>query len=164
MNVVDFCARQVDTVLPDESVLVAAERMHQRGVGALVVVNRDLQVIGMVTDRDLAIRVLAKGLDAGETSVLEVMTAEPACVGEICDLERAVAIMRKGKFRRVPVVDPSNCLVGLITLDDLLIHLSEEFKQVGELIRSETPRAAADEQEFAGPWRLQNDVRISVGD
>ena len=164
MNVIEFCTRQVDTVLPDESVLVAAERMHQRGVGALVVVNRDLQVIGMVTDRDLAIRVLAKGLDAGETSVLEVMTAEPACVGEICDLERAVAIMRKGKFRRVPVVDSSNCLVGLITLDDLLIHLYEEFKQVGELIRSETPRATADEQEFAGPWRLQNDARISVGD
>ncbi len=74
MSVRRICVREVDSAQPNESVAVAAQRMHQRAVGTLVVVNGASQVVGIVTDRDLVSRVLAKGLSPSETSVQDVMT------------------------------------------------------------------------------------------
>src|SRR5262245_28961225 len=134
MSVGRLCVREVDTARPDESVAVIAERMHQRAVGTLVVINARNQVIGIVTDRDLVSRVLAKGRNAAEMSVRDVMTIGPKTVCEWTQIESALLTMRTGKFRRIPVVDHTNKLVGLITLDDVLMLLAEEFSQIGRLL------------------------------
>ena len=141
MSVGRICVRDVDTARPEESVAVAAERMHQRGVGTLVVVNNAGQVVGIVTDRDLVSRVLAKGLNPRDSSVREAMTVGPRTVLEQTPIESALLIMRSGRFRRVPVTDRNSKLVGLITLDDILMLLAEEFSQIGRLLKRETPRA-----------------------
>lgn len=145
MTVGSICVRQVDTVTPDESVAVAAERMHQRAVGTLVVVNGASQVIGIITDRDLVSRVLARGLNPGETTVRNSMTDRPTTVFEHTPIETALVAMRTGRFRRIPVVDGDNKLVGLITLDDILMLLGEEFSQIGRLLKRETPRSIMEE-------------------
>ena len=141
MSVGRICVREVDTASPDESVAVAAERMHQRAVGTLVVVNSTDRIVGIVTDRDLVSHVLAKGRSPTETPVREVMTVGPKTISEWTQIESALLIMRSGRFRRIPVVDHENKLVGLITMDDILMLLAEEFSQIGRLLKRETPRS-----------------------
>jgi CBS domain-containing protein len=131
----------VDTAGLDESVTAAAERMHQRAVGSLVVLNYARTPIGIVTDRDLVERVLSKGLSGVDTLVRDIMTADPKIVSEETPIESALALMRSGRFRRLPVVDGEQQLVGMITLDDILMLLAEEFTQIGRLLERETPRA-----------------------
>ena len=131
-------------------------------VGALVVVNDAAQPIGIVTDRDLVSRVLAKGRIPTETSVVEIMTPAPKTVSEQTPIESALAIMRSGRFRRIPVVDHDNKLVGLVTLDDILMLLAEEFVQIGGLLERETPRGVIEDRDVSPPGvrRLQNPARF----
>jgi CBS domain-containing protein len=166
MSIGRICVREVDTARPDESVAVVAERMHQRAVGMLVVVNTGNRIVGIVTDRDLVSRVLAKGRCPTETPICEVMTASPTTISEWAQIEPALKIMREGKFRRIPVVDQDSKLVGLITLDDILMLLCEEFSQIGQLLKRETPRAVVDEQEcsLTAVATQSGDALLSVGD
>jgi CBS domain-containing protein len=164
MSVGRICVREVDTADPGESVAIAAERMHQRAVGTLVVVNDSAQVIGIVTDRDLVSRVLAKGCSPKEITVREAMTVGPKTVSEQMPIESALLIMRTGRFRRIPVVDRQHKLVGLVSLDDILMLLAEEFSQVGRLLQRETPRGIIENLNASGVSRLQSDTRLAVGD
>ncbi len=141
MSVGRICTREVDTATFDESAEVAAQRMHQRGVGTLIIVNDAAQPIGILTDRDLVTRVMAHGYIASDTLLREMMTAAPKTISEDDAVESALMLMRRGNFRRVPVVDSENRLVGLVTLDDILMFLAEEFSDIGRLLECETPRA-----------------------
>ena len=145
MTVGRICVREVDLADPEESVFQAAERMHQRAVGTLVILNEQSQPVGIVTDRDLVERVLAKGLDAYTTTVGEVMTARPNTASEEQPIEAALSLMRSGSFRRLPVTDGEGKLVGLLSLDDVLMLLAEEFTQIGTLLERETPLSIAAE-------------------
>jgi CBS domain-containing protein len=164
MSVGRICVREVDTARSEESVAVAAQRMHQRAVGTLVVVNDASQVVGIVTDRDLVSRLLAKGLNAQGTAVRDVMTIAPKTVFEGTPIETALLTMRVGRFRRLPVVGRTNELLGLVTLDDVLMHLAEEFTQIGRLLIRETPQAVVENNNISHVSRFQNVERIGVGD
>lgn len=164
MSVSNICVREVDTARLNESVAAVAERMHQRAVGTLVIVNNSKQVVGIVTDRDLVSRVLAKGLDPTGTLIRDVMTLNPKTITEATPIETALLTMRTGRFRRVPVVRDDNVLVGLICLDDILMLLAEEFSQVGRLLKRETPRAVIEDPGILGIARFQSDARVEVGD
>lgn len=143
MSVGRICTRQVDLAELDEPVWQVAERMHQRSVGTLVVVDDRHHPIGVVTDRDLAIRVLARCSDPIETVVEDVMTHHPETVTEDTPIELALAVMRRRELRRLPVVDGAGRLVGLLALDDVLMLLSEELADIGKLLVGQTPEAAA---------------------
>jgi signal-transduction protein with cAMP-binding, CBS, and nucleotidyltransferase domain len=117
--------------------------MHQRAVGTLVVVDSEKNPIGIVTDRDLVERVLAKGLDTNATTVDQVMTQPPATVSEQDAIEHAITVMRRERCRRLPVVDGDGQLVGLLSLDDVLQLLAEELTTVGELLERQTPQFAS---------------------
>ena len=145
MSVGQICIRNVDLARTDECVWTAAERMHQRGVGALVVLNEVREPIGILTDRDLVERVLAKRLDPDETHVGRIMTPRPMTIYEGGSVEAALTIMRDGHFRRLPVVDHEGKLTGLLCLDDVLMRWTREFSLVGALLQTETPRCVADE-------------------
>jgi CBS domain-containing protein len=164
MSVGRICVREVDTANPDESVAVIAQRIHQRAVGTLVVVNDGSQVVGIVTDRDLVSRVLAKGRNPLETMVREVMTMAPKVVFEDTPIESALLTMRTGRFRRLPVVGRGNSLLGLLTLDDVLMLLAEEFTQIGRLLKRETPQAVVENQDMSSIARLQSEARLGVGE
>ena len=98
MSVGRVCVREVDTARPDESVIVVAQRMHQRAVGTLVVTNNSSQVVGIVTDRDLVSRVLAKGMDPAEMTVRDVMTMAPKTVSEDTPIESCAFDHAHGAF------------------------------------------------------------------
>lgn len=139
MSVGRICVRSVDLAEPAELVQVAAQRMNDRNVGTLVVLDNQQRPIGIVTDRDLALRVVAKGLAPQSTTVGQVMTECPETVGEDTSIEAALTVMRAGPYRRLPVVDDDGRLVGLVSVDDVLDLLAEEFSEVRQLLARESP-------------------------
>ena len=143
MSVGDLCHRSVDVTRPDESVQMAARRMLDRNVGSLVVVNSLHQPVGIITDRDLTVRVLADGKSPLETTVADVMSANPDQIFETTAVEEALRVMRSGPYRRLPVIESSGRLVGIVTLDDILDLLSDEFRSIRTLLRHESPDSVA---------------------
>ena len=144
MSVGRICVREVDLAEPNESVMEAALRMSARCVGSLMVLDEGSRPVGILTDRDLAIRVVGKGLDPVGTRVHDVMSKAPDCVQEETTIETALAYMRTGPYRRLPVVDQNGKLLGIVSLDDILELLSEEFHDIGQLIRNESPASLAE--------------------
>ena len=144
MTVGKICSRSVDLADPDESAMMAAKRMHSRKVGTLIVIDDEKRPIGLITDRDLTVRVLAVGLDPDVTDVGTVMTRDVKTVREDCSVETALEVMRGGPFRRVAVVDENDQLVGLLSIDDVLDLLAAEFRSIGRLIRAECPTSLAE--------------------
>jgi CBS domain-containing protein len=109
--------------------------MATQGVGSVIVV-RDRRPIGIVTDRDLAVRVLRAGLDAESTPVQEVMTTPVHVVRDVADLAEAAAAMRAARVRRLVVVDAEGRLVGIVSLDDLVRHLGGIGRDLADLTSS----------------------------
>ncbi len=99
MSVGRICTRYVDLADAEETVQAAARRMLERKVGTLVILNHVRKPAGLLTDRDLVLRVLAQGKDPRQTSVGEVMTREPKTVTEETPIEQALALMRSGACR-----------------------------------------------------------------
>jgi signal-transduction protein with cAMP-binding, CBS, and nucleotidyltransferase domain len=131
--------------------------MAADGVGTLVVLDGDSQPIGILTDRDLVTRVLARGLDPRGTPVDAVMTPHPTTISELAPIESALASMRAGHFRRLPVVNESGRLVGIQSLDDALSLLAEELTIIGGLLEREaTQRRQARPR---SPSPVRNDRR-----
>ena len=139
MSVGRICTRYVDLADAEETVQAAARRMLERNVGTLVILNHAKEPAGLLTDRDLVLRVLAQGKDPRQTSVGEVMTREPKTVTEGTPIEQALALMRSGACRRLPVVGGDGSLVGLVSPDDILSLLADEFREVGALVDEEMP-------------------------
>lgn len=105
---------------PDDTVQRAAKLMAENDCGCLPVV-RDMEskeIVGVVTDRDLACRCLGEGKGA-ETPVAEVMSTSPSCCTPDSDIDEVERIMAERQVRRVPVVDANNCCVGMIAQADL---------------------------------------------
>ncbi len=143
MTVGRICTRSVDLADRTETAQVAASRMNTRNVGTLVVIDDEKRPVGILTDRDLCIRVVAKGLDPNTATVESVMSPSPDCVKEDGVIETAITLMRRGSHRRLLVVDDDGRLLGLLSLDDILDLLSEEFEEIGKLVREESPNALA---------------------
>lgn len=146
MSVGRICCREVHLAAPDESALSAASRMGREGVGTLVVLDEQRRPIGIVTDRDLVVRIIAAGKDPTTTPVGKIMSRKLKAVDEASPIESALALMRAGGCRRIVVVDRKGKLVGILSLDDALALLAEELAQInGVLDRQQVPRRRTSE-------------------
>src|SRR4051812_3701881 len=115
----------------NETVVEAAKKMAQLDVGALPICGEDDRLKGMLTDRDIAIKVLAQDKDASSTKAGELGEGKPVTIGADDSVEEALRTMKENKIRRLPVIDGHE-LVGIVTQGDLATHIDEE--QVGELV------------------------------
>jgi CBS domain-containing protein len=140
MSVGRICIREVHTAEPGESVRAISRRMQQQGVGALVVIEGS-RPVGIVTDRDVALRCVAEGRDPEATLVSDVMTAPALCVHEATPIETAIQLMSGVPMRRVVVTDGQERLVGILSLDDVLDLLLEEVEHIARLVRAQQPGA-----------------------
>ncbi|HXJ78404.1 MAG TPA: CBS domain-containing protein [Candidatus Methylomirabilis sp.] len=120
------CTRQVVTVPAQMTVAQAAKVMRTKNVGALVVVNAR-RPIGMLTDRDIAVEVVASGMDADSIRVGDVMRKKPTTIRHDLGILDAARMFAKTGVRRLPVVDKSGVLVGIIALDDVMMLLGNEM-------------------------------------
>lgn len=145
MTIGKICQRDVDLADCHESARVAAERMEARNVGSLVVLDREESPIGILTDRDLALRVVARGRNPDEVLVDDVMTPFPDTVQCDTPIENVLELMRVHGVRRLPVVESDEQLIGIVSLDDILLLLAQEFAQVRQLLEKSSPRAVAKE-------------------
>lgn len=143
MSIATIYQRQLDTARSDEAVRDAAERMHQRTVGCLVVIDEFDRPRGILTDRDLAIRVVAEGRDPFTTLVQDVMSEPATVVTADASIEHVVTTLRRITARRLPVVDSNGKLIGIVALDDVWRYLAQEMTKAGQLLEREAPAAAA---------------------
>ncbi len=132
MKIREIMTPDVQCVGPDESLVEAASLMRQLDVGALPVCEND-HVVGMLTDRDIAIRAVAAGYDPNETAVRDIMTAGAVCVSEDQSLDEVITLMEKHQIRRAPVMNRDHRLVGILSLGDIAVDASAALS--GEALR-----------------------------
>jgi CBS domain-containing protein len=132
MNIGQIMTRDVETVTSDAAMQQAAERMLQRGVGALPVTD-DGHVVGFLTDRDLVVRGLALGRDARTTPVSEVMTQGAIACFDEDDVAECARKMIANGVRRIVVLNSADRLAGIVSLDDIAAR-GEEPALGGEVL------------------------------
>ena len=125
--------KKVGTVSPLATVREAAAVMRDRGIGAVVVVSDDGELIGIFTDRDVALRVVAEGKPSS-TAVGDVMTSRPVFVLESTSIEQACLTMAERGVRRLPIVDRDHRVIGLLALDDIFLMLGMELGEAARAI------------------------------
>lgn len=143
MKVIDMAVHKVATITADKSICDCASQMRFEHVGSLVVVDSDQTPIGMITDRDIAIEVVARGLDAKKLTVREVMTAPVVTAGPDESMVVALARMREFGIRRLPIVDDEGKLVGVISNSNLVEELSSLLEGLVRNIHSSKTREVA---------------------
>lgn len=137
MTVGEFCTREVIFAERKSSIVDAAQLMRQYHVGTLVVVeDRNDQAIpvGIITDRDIVIEVIAQEVDMDSIAVEDVMSYDLVCVQEKEGIWETLVQMRSKGIRRVPVVNENGGLEGILTMDDLMELLAEELNLLSKVI------------------------------
>lgn len=143
MDVGEICNREVVCVYRDTRLVEAARLMRERHIGSLIVVVDRLSErvpVGILTDRDIAVAVIAKELDARALTVGEVVGEELHTLREHDSISDALRLMRERGVRRVPVLSRSGALAGILTMDDLLGLIAEEFGDLAGAIGRERAR------------------------
>jgi CBS domain-containing protein len=135
MKLNDLFTRNVVTAGPEEALAAIALRMREHNVGTAVIVE-DRRPVGIITDRDLALALGARGLSP-QAPVREVMTRHVLAVPEDTDVFTATRFIQDRKVRRLPIVDGEDRLVGVVSLDDLLRWLARELSNLAEGIGPE---------------------------
>jgi len=124
MKVREVMTREVQTIQPDQTAQQAASFMLSSDAGSIPVTDGD-RLIGMITDRDIAVRGIAKGYGP-DTPVRELMTDDLVIIRDDDDVEEAASKMSEAQVRRLPVVDDSERLCGIVSLGDLSREADDE--------------------------------------
>lgn len=136
MTLREIARSEVLTVSPDTPLEETAATMRKAGVGSLVVVD-DGDVVGIVTDRDIGLRVWEM-TDPTEATTADLMTDDPVTVEIDSTLYDALQTARDANVRRLPVIENRD-LAGIITLDDIVVLLAGELDAVSSVIQAESP-------------------------
>ena len=139
-NVGSICTREVVTVTTHIDLASAAQCMREKNVGFLVAVDPQPNTaygrpVGVLTDRDIVVSVVAGEADPKMLTVADVMKQYPAMADETDSLEQALRTMRRMGVRRLPVVGAGGMLSGVLSLDDVLDVLSAELSEVSSTVR-----------------------------
>jgi CBS domain-containing protein len=121
----DLMVRDVVTVDTSSTLLDTARRMRDANVGVLPVLERG-RLVGMITDRDLVVRAMARGADPAMTLVSECATRELVCARPETDVQEAMTVMSDCQIGRLPVVDDDNHVIGIVTLSSLALRAPRE--------------------------------------
>jgi CBS domain-containing protein len=122
----------VECVQEDETILDAAKKMERWDVGALPICGSDNRLQGMITDRDIVVKILAQGKDASSTTAGQLAQGKPITIGADDSLEELVKTMAQHEVKRLPVID-GHTLIGMVSEADLAAHATPE--QVVAVVR-----------------------------
>lgn len=157
MNIGSICTRRMIAVDCSSTLAQAAGLMHEHHVGALIVTSQTAAgpcVTGIVTDRDLVIDVLARGLEPAGIKIGELASDKIASVPEVADIAGAMAVMEAHGVRRVLVTDGENRVTGIVSLDDLMDACAKELSGLATVIRSGIEREVAESKGTPPPKPL----------
>lgn len=138
MTIAELARSEVITVPPEALATHIAELMEEESVGSVVVVDDD-RPIGLVTDRDLAMEVVARGTEPSEVTAEEVMTPDPITVEKDAGIYGVLSLANDTDVRRIPVVDRDGGLAGIVTLDDFIVLLTSELDHISDIVQAESP-------------------------
>ena len=142
MSLERVCRKEVVTVPPHTNLLEVTRLLRSQHVGSVVVVD-DHRPVGILTDRDIIVKVVAEEKDPKAIQAYEIMTTNPALVNINLDPLDATRIMRDRGLRRLPVVDENRHLLGILTLDDVLDLLGKEAANLAEAVHTELAKEGA---------------------
>ncbi len=145
MAIGEVCVRQVVVASPETRVLEGAKLMREHHVGNLLVTEEShgrRVPVGIVTDRDIVLEVMAAELDARSLTLGDIMSMELVTVPESEGIFQTIQLMRAKGVRRMPVVDANGGLVGIAAVDDLVELLAEELSELAKLMVRERKREA----------------------
>lgn len=142
MNAGTICQRPVVTIRRSDEVTQAAQLMRDKHVGRLVVVEPHfvegcLRAVGILTDRDIVVSVVARQINPAAVRVGAIMTPNPCTVAETASITHALQEMRRSGVRRVPVIGARGELVGILCFDELLKVVAAETQDMVAAVRNE---------------------------
>lgn len=142
MKVGKICERRAVTLRAEASLTAAARMMREHHIGYLIVVSPGssaelVRPVGVLTDRDIVVTVVAKETDPRALTAGDIMNMQPVTVSESDAIEDALQLMRRMGVRRLPVVGSTGDLVGVLSLDDVIDALAAEIANVAGTIRNE---------------------------
>jgi CBS domain-containing protein len=143
MAIGEICSRDVVFARRDESAAAGAALMRKHHVGSLVIIDETggkRRPVGIVTDRDIVLAVVAPGLDPGTILLGDVMSPELVAVRDTAGVAESIDLMRLKGVRRLPVLDSRGTLVGLLAADDLILLLAEEMSGLAAMLSREEKR------------------------
>jgi CBS domain-containing protein len=147
MNIGDICTRDIAVAHRTASLREAAALMRERHVGTLVLtedLGEGVQVLGVVTDRDIVLGAVARGADVTRTEVGQVATPKVAALPESASVGEAISAMKELGVRRLLVTGPDGRLSGVLSTDDLIGALGHEMAELAHALRKGIEREAAE--------------------
>lgn len=137
MKIRDVMTEPAITVGPDDALSLVAARMREHGIGALPVVEGE-RLVGIVTDRDLVVSLVEEPGESEGLRTRHIMTADVVCCYEDDGIEGAAHTMGDYQIRRLPVLDRSGKLVGIVSLGDIAENVSEQLagETLGEIVEA----------------------------
>lgn len=138
MPIENLARSDVVTMSPEDSIADLAITMREEDVGSIVITDGEVPE-GIVTDRDLTIRVLAQQAAPSELSAEDVMSPDPETIERDAGFYQATEMMAENGVRRLPVCDEDGALVGIITVDDLNELLADEHEELADVVRAQRP-------------------------
>ena len=143
----EVMTRNPVSCVPDDAVMKVAQVMKNEDVGPIPIVeNRQTQkLVGMVTDRDLAMKLVAEGRDGRNTTVAEVMSRQIVTCHADDDLQKALDAMAENQLRRIPVVDEDGAVIGIISQADVATRVNQPEKTAA--VVRKISRSTGDERE-----------------
>jgi CBS domain-containing protein len=134
MKVHEVMTSQVRCAGPATSIAEAAAELKRLNVGALPVCEADGELLGIITDRDIAVGCVAAGLNPRGTQVRDYMTCNPIAVGPADDVSTAFRLMAHEQIHRLPVIDQERKVIGMLSLGDCAVNCTDD-RAVAELVR-----------------------------
>ena len=144
MSLHQFCRKPVVKILPEGSIADACRLMEENDVGCIIV-EGDGKLVGIITDRDVALKVAGTARDPLTTRVDEVMSPDPIRISVDRDVRSLTALLHAYHVRRIPIVDSFNEVLGIVTLDDLIGLLGDKMSEIGKAIAEEFAKHDRDE-------------------
>lgn len=133
MSLQEFCRKPVVKISPEKRITDACRMLKENNIGCIIAEN-DGKLCGILTDRDIALKVAGEKRDPEKTKVNEVMTDNPVRISVDKGLHDLTALMHSHHVRRIPIVDGMDTTLGIVTLDDLITLLGDEMSDIGSAI------------------------------
>lgn len=143
MQLAELCNKKVIDIAKEETILNATKLLRNEHVGCLIVTETKDGIktpIGIVTDRDIVLKVLDYNTNPANISVYDIMDSKFVTAKVTDDIHTALNLMQQNGIRRIPLVDDHNHLVGIVTADDMFAHFSKELNQLSSAIHMEQSR------------------------
>ena len=142
MSLQNYCQKAVVRISPEANITEACQLMAENNIGCLIT-EREGKLCGIITDRDIALRVAGAKRDPDKTKVKDIMTPDPIRTSVDKDLHNVTALMHAYHVRRVPIVNGFDTTLGIVTLDDLIAQLSGDMSEIGKAISEEFVQVTA---------------------